>query len=92
MSAFVIVEMEVINQEAKDRYSKAAAPLIKAFGGEFVAAGQWTLLAGLPGLKNGAVIRFDSREKALEWYQSPEYQSLLGDRDEGMTCRFQLIG
>lgn len=92
MAAFIIVEMEVTNPEAKDRYSKAAAPLIKAAGGEFVASGGWTTLAGPSGLKFGAVIRFESREAALAWYESDAYQALLPDRDIGMTSRFQLIG
>ena len=92
MAAFIIVEMEVKDPSAKDRYSKAAAPLLKAFGGEFVASGQWMLLAGQQGLKNGAIIRFESREHALAWYNSPDYQTLIVDRDAGMNCRFQLLG
>lgn len=92
MSAFIVVEMEVTNPEAKDRYSKAAGPLVKQFGGEFVAAGAWTQLAGETGLKFGAIISFTSSEVALSWYNSPEYQAIIADRDEGMNCRFHLIG
>ena len=92
MAAFVVVEMEVKDPAAKDRYSKAAGPTIKEFGGEFVAAGAWTQLAGDPGLKNGGIIRFESREQALAWYNAPSYQAALADRDAGMTCRFHLIG
>lgn len=92
MTAFIIVEMEVRNPEAKARYSNAAGPLVKAFGGNFVAAGAWMQLAGEPGLQHGAVIHFESRERALEWYTSPAYQALIADRDEGMSCRFRLIG
>ncbi len=92
MAAFVVVEMEVIDAAAKDRYSKAAAPTIKEFGGEFIVAGAWTLLTGSAGLKNGAIIRFENREQALAWYHSPAYQAAVNDRDQGMNCRFQLIG
>lgn len=92
MAAFVVVEMEVKDAAAKERYSKAAAPTIKEFGGEFVAAGSWTQLAGEPGLKNGAIIRFDSRDRALAWYNSTAYQAAVEDRDAGMICRFHLIG
>ncbi|MBG0511627.1 DUF1330 domain-containing protein [Agrobacterium sp. MOPV5] len=92
MAAFVVVEMEVKDAAAKDRYSKAAAPVIKEFGGEFVAAGGWTQLAGEVGLKNGAIIRFEDREQALAWYNSAAYQAAIEDRDAGMTCRFHLIG
>lgn len=92
MAAFVVVEMEVIDPEAKDRYSKAAAPLVKEFGGEFIAAGAWTLLTGQVGLKNGAIIRFENRAQAMAWYESPSYQSIINDRNQGMNCRFQLLG
>lgn len=92
MTAFVVVEMEVRDPSAKDRYSKVAGPTIKEHGGEFVAAGAWIQLAGETGLKNGAIIRFEDRDRALAWYNSPAYQSALEDRDAGMTCRFHLLG
>lgn len=44
MSAYVVVELTVKNAEAKDRYSAAAAPILKEHGGEFIAGGAWTLL------------------------------------------------
>lgn len=92
MAAFVVVEMDVKDAVAKDRYSKAAGPIIREFGGEFIAAGGWTQLAGEAGLKNGAIIRFENRDRVLAWYNSPSYQAILGDRDAGMTCRFHFIG
>ena len=92
MVAFVVVELEVKDVAAKDRYSKAAGPIIKEFGGEFIAGGAWTVLAGEAGLKNGAIIRFEDRERALAWYNSAAYQSAIKDRDMGMTCRFRLLG
>lgn len=92
MSAYVVVEMEVKDAAAKDRYSKVAGPTIKAAGGEFVATGSWQQLAGEPGLKNGGIIRFEDRASALTWYESPEYQAAINDRDAGMTSRFHLLG
>jgi uncharacterized protein (DUF1330 family) len=92
MSAYVVVEMAVRDAAAKDRYSAAAAPIIKEYGGEFIVGGAWTALAGEPGLGNGAIIRFPDRERAMAWYKSPAYQTTLADRDAGMDCRFRLIG
>lgn len=92
MPAYVIVEMEVKDPAAKDRYSQAAGPIFRAAGGEFVATGAWQQLAGAPGLRNGAVIRFEDRTQAIAWYESPEYQATISDRDAGMICRFHLIG
>ncbi|MHB1100920.1 MAG: DUF1330 domain-containing protein, partial [Burkholderiales bacterium] len=57
-----------------------------------VAVGEWTQLAGRVGLRSGAIIRFDSRERALSWYASPDYQAAINDREQGMNSRFHLIG
>jgi len=72
MSAYVVVELTVKNAEAKDRYSAAAGPALKDYGGEFIAGGAWTVLTGEPGFTNGAIIRFADRKAALGWYKSPE--------------------
>jgi uncharacterized protein (DUF1330 family) len=92
MSAYIVVELTVKNTEAKDRYSAAAGPVLKAFGGEFIAGGAWSLLTGEQAFSNGAIIRFADRDTALAWYNSAEYQATFGDRAEGIACRFRLLG
>ena len=56
---------------------------------EFIASGAWTLLAGEAGLKNGAIIRYEDRERALAWYDSPSCQSATEGRN---ACRNVPIG
>ena len=92
MSAYVVVKLAVKDTAAKDRYSAAAGPTIKAFGGQFIVGGAWTSLAGELGLGAGAIIQFADREQALAWYNSPAYQATLADREAGMESRFRLIG
>ena len=92
MSAYVVVELTFKKSEAKDRYSAAAAPVLKDHGGKFIAGGPWTVLTGEPGFTNGAIIRFADREAALGWYNSPAYQATFADRALGIDCRFHLIG
>jgi uncharacterized protein (DUF1330 family) len=91
MSAYIVVELTVINAEAKERYSAAAGPVLKAFGGEFIAGGAWTTLAGETAFTNGAIIRFADRETAMAWYNSPDYQVTFADRALGIECRFRLL-
>jgi len=91
MAAYVIVELEVINQEAKARYSEAAGPIVRSFGGEFVVGGEWEILTGNAGLPVGIIIRFPDRDRIIEWYHSPEYQALLAERDNAMVCRFRIL-
>lgn len=92
MSAYVVVELTVKNPEAKDRYSAAALPVLKEFGGEFIAGGAWDILTGEPSFSNGAIIKFADRETATAWYNSPGYKATWDDRALGIDCRFRLIG
>ena len=92
MSAYIVVELTVRDNEAKNRYSAAAAPILKSFGGEFIAGGTTTVLFGETQFANGAIIRFEDRQKALDFYNSPEYQALLEERAVGIDCRFTLLG
>lgn len=73
MSAYVVVELTVKDAAAKDRYSAAAGPVLKEFGGEFIAGGSWDVLTGEPAFTNGAIIRFADRKAATAWYNSPGY-------------------
>jgi uncharacterized protein (DUF1330 family) len=92
MSAYIVVELTVKNAEAKNRYSAAAAPVLKEYGGEIISGGAWTVLTGEAAFEAGAVIRFPDRDTAVAWYNSPGYQATFGDRAEGIDCRFRLLG
>jgi uncharacterized protein (DUF1330 family) len=92
MSACVVVELTVKDPLAKDRYSATAGPILKEFGGEFIAGGAWDVRTGEAAFSNGAIIRFADRDTAAAWYNSPGYQSTLGDRALGIGCRFRLLG
>ncbi|WP_319529568.1 DUF1330 domain-containing protein [uncultured Cohaesibacter sp.] len=92
MSAYVVVELTVKDAAAKERYSAAAGPIIKEFGGEFIVGGTWEALAGEPGLSHGAIIRFPDRASVMNWYHSETYQATLTDREASMACTFRLIG
>lgn len=92
MTAYIVVELTLRDQVARDRYSAAAQPILKAFGGEFAGSGKWEVLYGEPAFTNGAIIAFPDRETALAWYNSPDYQALIADRTAGIDCRFRILG
>ncbi|MBB6056214.1 uncharacterized protein (DUF1330 family) [Tolumonas osonensis] len=39
MSAYIVIELDVVDAEAKNLYSQSAAPIVKKFGGEFITGG-----------------------------------------------------
>jgi uncharacterized protein (DUF1330 family) len=63
-------------------------PILKKFGGEFLAFGRWHVLHGEPAYDNGMIVTFPDKETALAWYSSPECQRLLEIRDKGLTAVF----
>ncbi|MGJ3439474.1 DUF1330 domain-containing protein [Pseudomonas sp. Je.1.5.c] len=91
MSAYVLVELQVIDAQAKAKYSSVAGATVRSYGGEFIAGGEWELLAGDPGLPVGIIIRFPDRQSAVNWYNSSEYQGIVAQRSEAMVCRFRLL-
>ncbi|MDO6467560.1 DUF1330 domain-containing protein [Neptunomonas phycophila] len=91
MSAYIIVESNVIDAEKLAQYSQQAAKTVTASHGEFIAKGKATLLTGESQTANGAIIRFENKEAAQAWYLSESYQALIPLRDQAMNCTFKLV-
>ena len=92
MSAYVIVEFTVKDPATyKEKYAPIAGQTAKQHGGEPLAGGNWEVLHGDGSLTSGALVRFTDREKALGWYNSPEYQQLIDLRSVAMDARFSLL-
>jgi uncharacterized protein (DUF1330 family) len=78
MRAYVIVQVEVLDQRPYDAYRKDVLPTIESFGGRFlVRGGTMTKLEGDWPYSRTVVIEFPSRADAEGWYRSPAYQKLL---------------
>ena len=92
MSAYVIVEAIPLDDEARKSYAAQVGPVLKQFGGEFIAFGPWHVFVGEPAYKNGMIIQFPDKESAIAWYESPAYQALIPIRTAGLDCRIRLIG
>jgi uncharacterized protein (DUF1330 family) len=65
MSAYVIVEATVLDEESRRRYGSQAEPILREFSGEVIAFGPWQVLFGEPAFDNGMIIRFPDNEAAL---------------------------
>lgn len=76
MSAYVISEVEVLDPELADRYRTLASASILRHGGRYIvrgaapeaAEGTW------PPARRLVVVEFPDRDRAREWYDSPEYE------------------
>ena len=84
MAGYFLVELEWTDLEGKARYIREAAGVIAAFDGTFVArAPEVRVIEGESPVKNMLVIlRFPTAERALAWYDSPEYAPLRQLREQ----------
>ena len=75
MSGFVIANIDVKNPEAYKEYISKVKPIVEKFGGKYlVRAGEYKVIDGEWKYPRTVIIKFSSYEKALEWYNSEEYQ------------------
>ena len=74
MPAYVIVDIEVIDPAGYEEYKKLAPPVVKFFGGKFLArGGSNETLEGDWHSGRLVILEFESKEKAKSWLNSPEY-------------------
>ena len=75
MSGFVIANIDVKNPEAYKEYIDKVKPIVEKFGGEYlVRNGEYKVIDGEWKYPRTVIIKFPTYEKALEWYNSEEYQ------------------
>jgi uncharacterized protein (DUF1330 family) len=81
MAAYFIAQYVVNDSALYGEYAQSAMPSIAKHGGEllvFDAASQ--TLEGEPPGPQTVILKFESVEKAREWYESEDYQAVVGKR------------
>ena len=77
MSGYVIANIDVKNPESYKEYIDKVKPIVEKYGGEYlVRAGEYKVIDGEWKYPRTVIIKFSSYEKALEWYNSEEYQPI----------------
>ena len=62
-------------------YAQSARPTLDAHGGELLAIDVAAeTIEGKPPGPQTVILKFDSVEKVKEWYNSPDYQKVVGKR------------
>jgi uncharacterized protein (DUF1330 family) len=92
VSAYIISDVSVKDQEAFQNYRSRAAESIQQYGGRYLArGGAIEKLEGAWSPNNIIVVEFPSAERAREWYRSPEYAAALAFRDEALSRNLILV-
>jgi len=81
MAAYFIAQYVVKDPQLYREYQAGAGKTIQASGGEVIAfdVAAETVEGAPPGPQT-VIVRFESTEAARAWYESPEYQAVVGKR------------
>ena len=89
-----VIFTETINDQAKyDGYVMKALPTIMAKGGSAIVVhdGPEVIEGNWHGTRT-VVLEFESVEKARDWYNSPEYQAVIGERHASADANAAIVG
>jgi uncharacterized protein (DUF1330 family) len=89
MAAYVILDIEVTDPEGYEEYKRASGSVAR-YGGTFpVCGGAFEVLEGDWTPHRLVVIRFDSMERAREWWDSEDYRPARRIRER--TARTNVV-
>ena len=97
MTAYLLSQVEVIDEEAWQNYRSRAAVAIEKFGGRYLARGVHPEVVEAdwepPGADNQVVVivEFPSLEALHAWYQSPEYAAAFAFRGKAVHRRLLFV-
>ena len=74
MSAYLIAQINITNEDAYKEYLAKVTSIVKKFNGEYlVRAGNFETVLGEWNFQRNVIIKFPSYKIAMEWYNSDEY-------------------
>ena len=93
MPVYLVADIDVHDPATYDQYSQAAQPTFVGYGQVkyLVRGGEVTPLEGEWKPKRFFIIRFEDREQAMAWYNSPEYREAMRLREASSTSNLFMI-
>ncbi|MEA2382048.1 MAG: hypothetical protein QOH72_2019 [Solirubrobacteraceae bacterium] len=81
MPAYLILDIHVEDPEEYAAYRERSPATLEAYGGRYlVRGGPHEVIEGDWNPERVVVVEFPSVQRAREWYESPEYQEIVGMR------------
>ena len=85
--AYVVTEIEVINQEAQNAYLPKVGEVIKTTGGTYLARGGKIVALEGEAPKRVTIVAYDSLEKAQASRNSPAWTALSAERNKAIKTK-----
>lgn len=82
MAVYYIGNYDIVDSEKFEKYPPVVIALLPKYGGELLAADTSAYVVEGKARTMNAVIRFPSREAALDLYNDPDYQEAKRIRQE----------
>jgi uncharacterized protein (DUF1330 family) len=92
MPAYCIADIDVFDPAGYDKYRSQVLPTITKYGGRFlVRGGPFEVREGDWQPHRLVLLEFPSVEQARGWYDSPEYQAIIGLRTSASRGKFVIV-
>ena len=92
MAAYVISEVEILDEERANIYRPLASASIERYGGRYIVrGGEADVVEGGPPARTIVIVEFPSMARAREWYRSPEYAEALKVRAGALERRLIFV-
>ena len=93
MSAYVIIEIKVLNPTVYAEYIKKVPSIVKKYNGHYLArGGQIIPLSGDWCPERIILLEFDSFEQVRKWLASPEYAKIAPLRIQSTIGKAIVVG
>jgi uncharacterized protein (DUF1330 family) len=90
--AYVISEVEVLDESLADRYRVIAAASIAEFGGRYLVRGaEANVMEGVATKRRVVIVEFPSLERARAWYESASYAPARALRATALDRRVTFV-
>ena len=84
MPAYWIARSRITDAETYKKYTDRVPDIMRKYGGKILArGGRYRIMAGPEDFQRHVVIEFETLEKAVACYESPEYQEASVFRKAG---------
>jgi uncharacterized protein (DUF1330 family) len=92
LSAYVISEVEILDEQLGNEYRALAAASIEQFGGRYLVRGAEPLVPeGESTTRRIVIVEFPTMERLKEWYASAAYAQALELRARALERRLMFV-
>ncbi len=92
MPVHVIIDIKVINRDLYKEYLEKVPPIVKKFGGRYIARSEnITAISGNWRPERVIILEFESTEQVATWLKSPEYAEVAYLRENSTVSNAVMV-